>query len=217
MRKILRQNAVSGEGHYDCCMRHLVVALVTLFAIQSSAPLILVTGGGPHFLKPADLPRSGWVGLFERDGSTELRAADVRIKRLDDDLAEISSVPAGASLLFHGVAGVKSRPVLAATWKRGDELVRPGDAIQLRLADRSYRIRLEGRSELLNDARVVLEGDGRSQVLFAAGDSVDEPHFEILWAGDLDGDGRLDLVVTLSPKYSYYPRQLLLSSAVRSR
>ncbi len=35
----------------------------------------------------------------------------------------------------------------------------------------------------------------------------------VQWAGDLDGDGRLDLVTKLSPKYSFYPRRLYLSSA----
>jgi hypothetical protein len=32
----------------------------------------------------------------------------------------------------------------------------------------------------------------------------------------LDRDGRLDLLVTFSQKYSYHPRQLLLSSGARS-
>lgn len=39
----------------------------------------------------------------------------------------------------------------------------------------------------------------------------DGPHFWLEWAGDLDGDGRLDLLVTFSDKYSAHPRQLLLS------
>jgi len=39
-----------------------------------------------------------------------------------------------------------------------------------------------------------------------------DPHFTIHWAGDLDGDGALDLVATFSMKYSYQPRQIYLSS-----
>ena len=46
--------------------------------------------------------------------------------------------------------------------------------------------------------------------------SCDEPHFTIHWAGDLDRDGRLDMLATFSSKYSYHPRQLFLSSAARS-
>ncbi|EHW0642969.1 hypothetical protein HJ102_24040 [Vibrio parahaemolyticus] len=31
---------------------------------------------------------------------------------------------------------------------------------------------------------------------------VDDPRFELLWAGDNDGDGKLDLELEVSPKYS---------------
>jgi hypothetical protein len=66
------------------------------------------------------------------------------------------------------------------------------------------------------DATVTLS-DGRAvQELYVPNDqpfSCDEPHFSVQWAGDLDGDGRLDLVTTFSPKYSWYPRRLYLSSA----
>src|SRR5262245_65556102 len=71
------------------------------------------------------------------------------------------------------------------------------------------------------------DNGGRRQKLFdAAGPgttndpalvvSCDEPHFTVHWAGDLDRDGRLDMLVTFSHKYSYHPRQLLLSSGARS-
>ena len=40
----------------------------------------------------------------------------------------------------------------------------------------------------------------------------DDPHFDIEWAGDLDADGKLDLIVNLSRKYRRNPHRLLLSS-----
>ena len=58
---------------------------------------------------------------------------------------------------------------------------------------------------------VLSEGD-RRQVLYSTDGFADEPHFEIEWAGDLDGDGELDLVANLSRKYSWHPHCLLLSS-----
>ena len=48
--------------------------------------------------------------------------------------------------------------------------------------------------------------------MFAADGFVDDPHFTLHWAGDMDGDGRLDLIATLSHKYSVFPTRLLLSS-----
>ena len=53
---------------------------------------------------------------------------------------------------------------------------------------------------------------GRRQVLYSAEGFVDEPHYEVVWAGDLDRDGQLDLIVNLHRKYSWHPYRLLLSS-----
>jgi hypothetical protein len=60
--------------------------------------------------------------------------------------------------------------------------------------------------------KVVLTDGRQTQVLYSADGFVDDPHFYIEWAGDLDGDGKLDLVVNLSRKYSVHPHRLLLSS-----
>jgi len=84
-------------------------------------------------------------------------------------------------------------------------------------------VRLRSSDPRRCDAVVVLQHGDRTQRLFdmnGAADAAigpqfgcDEPHFHVHWAGDLDGDGRLDLLVTFSGKYSFHPRQLLLSSA----
>jgi hypothetical protein len=77
-------------------------------------------------------------------------------------------------------------------------------------------VRLESSDPQLCDAVVWLELGGRAQRLYwpeEATFSCDEPHFDVAWAGDLDRDGRLDLVVSFSSKYSHHPRRLLLSSA----
>ena len=60
--------------------------------------------------------------------------------------------------------------------------------------------------------QVVLSHGRGTQVLYSTDGFVDEPHFDVPWAGDLDGDRKLDLVVNLSRKYSLHPYRLLLSS-----
>ena len=88
-------------------------------------------------------------------------------------------------------------------------------------------IHLESRQASLCDGVITLSSGGRTQKLFDATEpgatrdpdlvlACDDPHFKIHWAGDLDRDGRLDMLVTFSHKYSYVPNQLLLSSAARS-
>lgn len=44
----------------------------------------------------------------------------------------------------------------------------------------------------------------------------DEGFQELIWAGDIDGDKKLDLVLTLSKKYSHYPYYLYLSKGTES-
>ncbi|EMA2439055.1 hypothetical protein [Vibrio parahaemolyticus] len=52
---------------------------------------------------------------------------------------------------------------------------------------------------------IVLTCNASEQLLWSENLSdyeVDDPRFELLWAGDNDGDGKLDLKMEVSPKYS---------------
>ena len=84
--------------------------------------------------------------------------------------------------------------------------------LRVSLGKRRYELRLQSRRGDLADAAVLLTEGQETQLLYSAEGFADEPHFNIDWAGDLDGDGRLDLVVNLSRKYSSAPHRLLLSS-----
>lgn len=63
-------------------------------------------------------------------------------------------------------------------------------------------LRCGERSQVLWD----LEKPGTAEVFF------DEPAFELLWAGDKDGDGKIDLEMEMSPKYSCTEKVTYLSS-----
>jgi hypothetical protein len=87
--------------------------------------------------------------------------------------------------------------------------------LEIAVGKRRYTVRLERVRENPADARVVLS-DGRTrQVLYSTHGDVDEPHFYVEWAGDLDRDGRLDLVVNLSRQYGVHPHRLLLSTRAK--
>ncbi len=65
---------------------------------------------------------------------------------------------------------------------------------------------------------IVIEYEGRSQMLWdfhRDGNATlawDDPHFSLEWAGDLDQDGKPDLIMILTQKYSSLPTFLFLSS-----
>jgi hypothetical protein len=75
-----------------------------------------------------------------------------------------------------------------------------------------YELRVVAKDPSLADAGVILAHGGRTQMLYSADGFADDPHFTIIWAGDLDRDGKLDLVVNLHRKYSWHPYRLLLST-----
>ena len=75
-----------------------------------------------------------------------------------------------------------------------------------------YQVHFESARSDQADAQIVLTEGGRRQVLYSADGFVDEPHYDVVWAGDLDRDDQLDLVVNLHRKYSWHPYRLSLSS-----
>jgi hypothetical protein len=84
------------------------------------------------------------------------------------------------------------------------------------LAGGEQTLYLEGVDAAGCDAVVALSAGGIVQRLFTPSDATfacDEPHFDVHWVGDIDGDRRLDLLATFSLKYSHHPRRLYLSSA----
>ncbi|MFO0595520.1 MAG: integrin alpha [Myxococcaceae bacterium] len=62
--------------------------------------------------------------------------------------------------------------------------------------------------------RLVLSLDGKRQVLFEAKDS-DTDGWSLKWVGDLDGDGRPDLLLTADSHYAVETLRLFLSSKAK--
>jgi len=200
----------------------LLLAAAAAHAQAPPAPLVLIgadIGEACYDEAPAELsgPRS-WVGLYLGVDGSRLAAATVRFVPEADGAFTVFTLtadPPGPHLLFSGVEAVSPGPAeTVVAWPVG--LTETGASIDLPLGRNEYRVHLESSDPYLCDAAVWLELGGRAQRLYGpeeATSSCDEPHFDVSWAGDLDRDGRLDLVVSFSSKYSHHPRLLLLSSA----
>jgi hypothetical protein len=93
-----------------------------------------------------------------------------------------------------------------------NDALQPDHPLTISIGFRHYELRLQSARDDLADARVVLSDTSRTQVLYSADGFSDDPHYVVEWAGDLDGDGKLDLVVDLHRKYSVHPHRLLLST-----
>lgn len=167
---------------------------------------------------PEHLKVGNWRGLYVRPEGSRIEDAriDLAVRR-DRDLViyDIVPQPPGAAFLFSELPSLPSGR--AVTVARNIHIWENDKTAQFRIGSRNYRVELRSSDPELCDAVVTLSHEGTTQKLFPSEPpsevSCDGPHFRIHWAGDLDRDGRLDLLVTFSGKYSYYPRELLLSSA----
>jgi len=200
-------------------MRRLLSLPLLAMAAFGAEPIVLSSPDiGDNYEEPPLLDAGDWLGLYIGDGESRLEPAQVRIASERDGeftIYRITTEPSEAEMLLSGVPGVEPGPAFTAA--RALDLSPRRSQHTLDVRNRRYTVRLETSRPDQCDAVIVVEGEGRRQILFDAAApaefSCDEPHFEIIWAGDMDRDGRLDLLVTFSRKYSYYPRRLLLSSA----
>jgi hypothetical protein len=217
----------------------MLIGTVALVGLLQAGPVILSSddiGDNYYDAPPAViLARTTWLGLFIKEGKSDKKTHESYLavtsvsfalrKELGPTVYRLVTSPAGADLLLSGVSRLSPGPVTTL----GQFIDFGGETreAEFRLSSRQYRIRLDSKEPNYCDAVIILTQGGRRQKLFdAAGPrttndpalvvSCDEPHFTVHWAGDLDRDGRLDMLVTFSHKYSYHPRQLFLSSGARS-
>jgi hypothetical protein len=108
----------------------------------------------------------------------------------------------------------------------GDHDFMAGPIGPLGLNGKSYRLDLKGYvlngyvAEVETSGKpveLVLESGGNRQILHAWPIDVVEGHCRLVWAGDLDADGRLDLYMHLSRNDNVIEHTLFLSSAAGPR
>ena len=155
-----------------------------------------------------------WLGWT--DDGEQLRAVRLIVRNRrpdeghDDSFVTVESAPR-VTFAVRCVKGLRAGPIQRASSANSIDLLRDRSG-RLALGGKQYELRLDSVDPSLADAKVMLTYGGRTQVLYSADGFADDPHFDVAWAGDLDGDGKLDLVVNLSRKYSEHPYRLLLST-----
>lgn len=197
---------------------------------QTDSPLVVI--GESASYAPGTLPRTGpWQALFCNEFGCEIREAEVKImsgsaETLDDDVEQTESflVEEHPVAVFHGLD--LENGVIPAWYARD---VSEDGVRQYRSLHKLGRWEMPWGSKPLNISWVKLPdaggfryhlGDGaRKQFLFSTaleselgGDTAPIIH----WVGDLDGDGKLDMLVSLPNDSCRFDQRLYLSSKARA-
>ncbi|MDO6528161.1 hypothetical protein Q4519_21045 [Motilimonas sp. 1_MG-2023] len=96
----------------------------------------------------------------------------------------------------------------------------PNEAISLQL--NQQHCLLTSEHDVIQDKMaIILTCAKQKQVLWDETSTngtvfIDEPNVNMHWAGDMDDDGKLDLVVSINPKYSCDQKFTYLSSKARA-
>ncbi len=175
----------------------LLVALTVLGSDHS-----LLTQGLFHHDEIEAVQGLSWMGLCHRDGQWTLKPMDPVIRREHDPLLDAEGEATGWRVLTPG-----EKPLLLLGGSSGDLSAGPLETVfdqpvllsagmEIRLSDDEYLdvtedgvfYRLGNGSQRLTDAYQNLHGEGVT----------------LLWAGDIDRDGRTDLIFDDRAHYAYW-------------
>lgn len=201
--------------------RAFLSCLIPVICLVADDPVILTAddiADGFYDDVPSDLMgREDWLALYVSEANSRLAATPVAFTQIgdaDNPEYEIITTPPNAILLLAGVPGLTPGEVTTVTrWPSSLSADEPVALFEFGALD--YSVRLSTADPTLCDVSIALVHGDRVQTLYTTADNpfaCDEPHFDVIWTGDLDRDGALDLVVEFSSKYSHHPRTLFLSS-----
>ena len=194
-------------------------------AIAQREPPRLVLALPGDVLGEGPWPEGGsrWLGLYQEEGGYRLRSVRLSIRTVDHACAgsatRISAPGPDAPLfLVRGVPGLRAGPVRGAF--HGRLFLYPGQSRSVQVRDdlwyafQAFGTALAvGQEALFTEYALWLRQAARAQRIASfprlAADGVPE----VLWAGDLDQDGKLDLFADLRQHYASHRYALLLSSA----
>jgi hypothetical protein len=173
-----------------------------------------------------------WLGLHLTDNENSLLLTyRLNVSAVNDSLVDEDGQSSGKKVsvdlplqplfLIRGVKNVSAGPVTTVFDEGGStSILAESSAITLKLGEASYVLKVAGSEDTAKcsdqpfprNARLVLVSGESGQVLYSLQDCGNDPSWRLLWAGDLDRDGKLDLYVSVTQHYNVSERKLFLSS-----
>jgi hypothetical protein len=198
---------------------------------------LVETGGVFHGDEVSARTGETWLGLYVSKGGSSLAPSVVRVEPAEDPISnegpgnmdgKVVSVKRKGEPVFliRGAHALKPGPVV--TSYVGETNLTDGSNVAVRLAGAEYALSVvtahKGAAPVpgvtFDDSKLILSRGALTQVIYdlgGKGDETETAYWKLLWAGDLDGDRRLDLYVQVSGHYNIIERKLFLSSRARPK
>ena len=173
-----------------------------------------------------------WLGLHISGGESMLLNYQLSVEAVHDQIVDEPDQPdqktgkkVSVDLPLEPIFLVDAdwiRPGPVQTLFKGnyEKSLERGSTITLNLVDASYELKVISTEEgdkcpnaaLPKNAMLVLASEGYTQVLYTLDECGNDPGWFLIWAGDLDGDGKLDLYLSVNQHYNVAEKKLFLSS-----
>ena len=172
---------------------------------------LLETGEGFHGDQIKAKSGETWLGLFKENDNYFLRPAKIKISRAQDEKNVSVAGKNKPIFLLKNANMLHEGKIKTLFHNSSDEnltSLENGFVAEYQLNDKKYTLRVEGGA---NSSKLILETENAGQLLYSV-DKMGDATWNLVWVGDLDGDGKLDLYADLTDFYNFSERRLFLSS-----
>ncbi len=170
-----------------------------------------------------------WLGLTIADGESMLLSYQLTVEAVNDLLVDEPDQKTGKKvsvdlplepLFLLDADWISAGPVQTVFKGNYEQAMARVSPVRLKLADTSYELKMIGPKDgekcsddaLPKNVQLVLVSGEATQVLYSLEECGNDPRWFLIWAGDLDGDGKLDLYLNVSQHYNVSEKKLFLSS-----
>lgn len=208
------------------------------FPADTAYPAYILTTGAISHNEEVDPKYAShkWIGVFKVDSGYVVKATEVSIIKAHDSIMDedksaktgwevTSSVKDSTVLLISGIDYVK--PAAVPTIKLKTQTITPGKSESFVCNGINYTLHATGKTIVLNGnpdnvanyklyLKASINGVGYNQEIVSIS-SFDDAMVTVLFVGDIDGDGRADLILDTTNHYNIERPTLYLSKPAKGK
>jgi hypothetical protein len=197
-----------------------------VFAQKKASEITLLATGEFHGEEIKATSGERWLGLFATSDGFALLPAKLKVEMVRDEIVDenpnaktgkkVSTNRASEPVFLLKGADFLRQGAVYAVFSDDQKYLGNGGIVNLNMSGQSYQLTVVNDdptpgNNVLSNSKLIFSNGTESQVIFSVKE-MNDGGWSLLWAGDLDGDGRLDLYMDLSNHYNASERRLFLSS-----